>query len=94
MWMVFASIYATLWLASCYQVGNFPVLWTEWNRKYRDCVRRFWKGDYPVAQAIHDQFEHARMGDIERVSAAGEIDVVPGIGAEAVVGRVVDAAHR
>jgi isoamylase len=28
-----------------YQVGNFPVLWTEWNGKYRDVVRRFWKGD-------------------------------------------------
>jgi glycogen operon protein len=28
-----------------YQVGNFPVGWTEWNGKYRDCVRRFWKGD-------------------------------------------------
>lgn len=28
-----------------YQVGNFPVLWTEWNGKYRDCMRRFWKGD-------------------------------------------------
>jgi glycogen operon protein len=28
-----------------YQVGNFPVLWTEWNGKYRDLVRRFWKGD-------------------------------------------------
>jgi glycogen operon protein len=28
-----------------YQVGNFPVLWTEWNGRYRDCVRRFWKGD-------------------------------------------------
>jgi glycogen operon protein len=27
-----------------YQVGNFPVLWTEWNGKYRDNVRRFWKG--------------------------------------------------
>ncbi|MGH7938062.1 MAG: glycogen debranching protein GlgX, partial [Chthoniobacterales bacterium] len=27
-----------------YQVGNFPVLWTEWNGKYRDCMRRFWKG--------------------------------------------------
>jgi glycogen operon protein len=29
---------------SGYQVGNFPVLWSEWNGKYRDCVRRFWKG--------------------------------------------------
>ncbi|HYB54416.1 MAG TPA: glycogen debranching enzyme GlgX, partial [Thermoanaerobaculia bacterium] len=28
-----------------YQVGNFPVLWTEWNGKYRDCVRSFWRGD-------------------------------------------------
>jgi glycogen operon protein len=28
-----------------YQVGNFPVLWSEWNGKYRDAVRRFWKGD-------------------------------------------------
>lgn len=28
-----------------YQVGNFPVLWAEWNGKYRDCVRRFWRGD-------------------------------------------------
>lgn len=28
-----------------YQVGNFPVLWTEWNAKYRDTVRAFWRGD-------------------------------------------------
>ncbi|MHB8577390.1 MAG: glycogen debranching protein GlgX, partial [Dehalococcoidia bacterium] len=28
-----------------YQVGNFPVHWTEWNGKYRDTVRRFWRGD-------------------------------------------------
>jgi glycogen operon protein len=28
-----------------YQVGNFPVLWAEWNGRYRDCVRRFWRGD-------------------------------------------------
>jgi glycogen operon protein len=28
-----------------YQVGNFPVLWTEWNGKYRETVRRFWLGD-------------------------------------------------
>ncbi|HSJ00714.1 MAG TPA: glycogen debranching protein GlgX [Patescibacteria group bacterium] len=27
-----------------YQVGNFPVGWAEWNGKYRDSVRRFWKG--------------------------------------------------
>ena len=28
-----------------YQVGNFPVLWAEWNGRYRDSIRRFWKGD-------------------------------------------------
>lgn len=29
-----------------YQVGNFPVLWTEWNGRYRDVIRSFWKGDH------------------------------------------------
>jgi len=29
-----------------YQVGNFPPLWTEWNGKYRDTVRDFWRGGY------------------------------------------------
>ena len=28
-----------------YHVGNFPALWSEWNGKYRDAVRSFWKGD-------------------------------------------------
>ncbi len=28
-----------------YQVGNFPVLWAEWNGKFRDSVRKFWRGD-------------------------------------------------
>ena len=28
-----------------YQVGNFPVGWAEWNDKYRDTARRFWRGD-------------------------------------------------
>jgi isoamylase len=28
-----------------YQVGHFPALWAEWNGKYRDVVRRYWKGD-------------------------------------------------
>lgn len=31
-----------------YQVGNFPILWAEWNGKYRDTMRRFWKGDAGV----------------------------------------------
>jgi isoamylase len=34
-----------------YHVGNFPFLWAEWNGKYRDTMRRYWKG------------EHGHMGD-------------------------------
>ena len=32
-----------------YQVGNFPVLWTEWNGMYRDTIRDFWRGRAAVA---------------------------------------------
>jgi isoamylase len=28
-----------------YQVGEFPILWSEWNGKYRDTVRDFWRGE-------------------------------------------------
>jgi glycogen operon protein len=32
-----------------YQVGNFPVLWTEWNGIYRDSIRDFWRGEEAAA---------------------------------------------
>ena len=32
-----------------YQVGEFPPGWAEWNDKFRDTTREFWKGDAPVA---------------------------------------------
>ena len=35
-----------------YQVGNFPTKWTEWNGKYRDAVRRFWRGDGGVVSEL------------------------------------------
>ena len=35
-----------------YQVGNFPVHWTEWNGKYRDAVRAFWKGDCHISSEL------------------------------------------
>jgi isoamylase len=35
-----------------YQVGNFPVLWTEWNSRFRDTVRRFWRGDRTVVSDL------------------------------------------
>jgi glycogen operon protein len=35
-----------------YQVGNFPVLWAEWNGIYRDTVRAYWKGDEGQAPSL------------------------------------------
>jgi len=35
-----------------YQVGNFPTKWTEWNGKYRDAIRRFWRGDLGGASEL------------------------------------------
>jgi isoamylase len=35
-----------------YQVGNFPVLWTEWNAEYRDTMRDFWRGHENVADFV------------------------------------------
>jgi isoamylase len=35
-----------------YQVGNFPVRWAEWNGKYRDSLRAFWKGDGGAASEL------------------------------------------
>lgn len=47
-----------------YQLGGFPAPWTEWNDKYRDSIRRFWRGDNGLmpefARRIHgssDVFE-------------------------------------
>ena len=50
---------------SGYQTGGFPVEWAEWNDRYRDTVRRFWRGDAAqgsdFARRLHgsaDLFEH------------------------------------
>ncbi len=34
--------------AGGYQIGNFPILWSEWNGRFRDTVRAFWRGDRSV----------------------------------------------
>jgi glycogen operon protein len=39
-----------------YMVGEFPVQWSEWNGKYRDCVRSFWKGDGGVVSEFATRF--------------------------------------
>ena len=36
--------------AGGYQVGEFPPLWTEWNDKFRDCLRDFWRGTTGVGE--------------------------------------------
>ncbi len=47
-----------------YQVGGFPPGWTEWNDKFRDTVRDFWKGEAGVADlaprllASPNEFDH------------------------------------
>ncbi|GAA3845338.1 glycogen debranching protein GlgX [Streptomyces phyllanthi] len=50
-----------------YQVGNFPPLWSEWNGKYRDAVRDFWRGEEHTLGEFasrltgsSDLYEHSR----------------------------------
>ncbi len=60
-----------------YQVGKFPPLWSEWNGKYRDTVRDFWRGrPATVQRPVRDQRAAAgRVGELRhlprRVHAAG-----------------------
>ncbi|HPI89497.1 MAG TPA: glycogen debranching protein GlgX [Spirochaetota bacterium] len=47
------KIIAEAWdAAGAYQVGEFPGRWAEWNGKYRDDVRRFWRGEGDSAGAF------------------------------------------
>jgi isoamylase len=39
-----------------YQVGNFPPLWSEWNGKYRDIVRDYWRGEDRMLDELADRF--------------------------------------
>jgi isoamylase len=58
-----------------YQVGNFPPGWAEWNGKYRDAVRSYWKGDGGVMGELasrlsgsSDLFEHGGRGPVGSVN--------------------------
>ncbi|MCF2856026.1 glycogen debranching protein GlgX [Pseudoalteromonas sp. SMS1] len=58
-----------------YQLGAFPPPWREWNDKYRDIVRRFWRGDSgtlpELAKRIHgsnDLFEHNLRGPLNSIN--------------------------
>src|SRR5690606_3066421 len=39
-----------------YQVGNFPPGWAEWNGKYRDCVRDYWRGAESMLSEFAERF--------------------------------------
>ena len=50
-----------------YQVGNFPGLWTEWNGKYRDTVRDYWRGE----PATLGEFASRLTGSSDLYEASG-----------------------
>jgi isoamylase len=52
-----------------YQVGNTPVLWSEWNGKYRDNVRKFWKGD--AGQIAELAYRLSGSSDLYRLGGRG-----------------------
>lgn len=39
-----------------YQVGNFPPVWSEWNGRYRDCIRDYWRGHAPTSGELAARF--------------------------------------
>ncbi|MCV7282024.1 glycogen debranching protein GlgX [Mycolicibacterium flavescens] len=50
-----------------YQVGNFPPQWTEWNGKYRDTVRDYWRGE----PATLDEFAYRLTGSADLYERTG-----------------------
>ena len=50
-----------------YQVGNFPPGWAEWNGRYRDAIRRYWKGD----GAVLGEMASRLSGSSDLYSASG-----------------------
>jgi isoamylase len=52
-----------------YQVGNCPLLWSEWNGKYRDTLRKFWKGD--GGQIAELAYRLSGSSDLYRLSGRG-----------------------
>lgn len=61
--------------ADGYQVGSFPEPWAEWNGKYRDCIRRYWRGDPGQAPELtkrltgsSDLFHHLGKGPLASIN--------------------------
>lgn len=56
-----------------YQVGNFPPGWTEWNGKYRDCIRDYWRGADSMLGEFAERFTGSPdlyQGDYRRPTAS------------------------
>jgi isoamylase len=56
-----------------YQVGNFPPGWSEWNGKYRDCVRDYWRGADSIIGEFAARFTGSPdlyQGDYRRPTAS------------------------
>ncbi len=52
-----------------YQVGNFPVQWAEWNDRYRNSIRKFWKGD----QSQIDELAYRLSGSSDLYQTNGRL---------------------
>jgi glycogen operon protein len=52
-----------------YQVGNFPPGWTEWNGRFRDAVRKYWKGD----MGLHSEIATRLMGSADLYEHSGRL---------------------
>jgi isoamylase len=60
-----------------YQIGNFPQGWGEWNGKYRDAVRRFWRGDRSqVAELAYRLSGSSDLFQGRRMLTSGSINFV------------------
>jgi len=70
------KIIAEAWdAAGAYQVGGFPGRWAEWNGKYRDDIRRFWRGDANSVGSFatriagsSDLYEKSGKGPLESIN--------------------------
>ena len=56
-----------------YQVGKFPPLWTEWNGKYRDTVRDFWRGEPGHAARVRLPADRVQRPVRDQRPAAGRV---------------------
>ncbi len=54
-----------------YQVGNFPPLWSEWNGKYRDTVREYWRGDWRGEDQTLGDFAYRLTGSSDLYATTG-----------------------